>query len=522
MNKLLQSMKRAGDARRFNQRTRTTKGAGAHASIRTGDSNAEAVLPFFTNAGAMRGRTDEVWQLFQEALTGHELMAIRALFYLRNPRHNGAGERQLFRDTFIQFAERNDRVAAKVAGLIPEFGRWDDLLTLAYHQGAMYRYPLTWKAITGKVRIQLQLDSFAVDEGVPTSLLPKWMPSINSKSAKTRGRAHFWRKQLGLNNEQYRKLLSKTRAPINLVENLMSRNLWHLINYATVPAKAHLRLRDKFMEHDAARYSAYLATQAQESGGIKVAGLAAHEIIRQYSGSRQLDKTLEAQWNALIEEFGTNSLKVLPVFDNSASMGRWTGRVRASGRPGAPREVAIALAAFFSQVNDSAFRDWVMSFENDAKMHHLNGKCLLDRMWELRRQTSDHGTTNVASVYRTLLKFARNNSVPAEDMPEVLLLVSDMQFDMVGYGYRTALEDMRIQYANAGYEMPVVVFWNVNAHTSSSPVKADDRGTIMVSGLSQQIMKTMLQMDIEQLRSFTPLGAMWNTLNSDPYNKIVY
>ena len=69
-------------------------------------------------------------------------------------------------------------------------------------------------------------------------------------------------------------------------------------------------------------------------------------------------------------------------------------------------------------------------------------------------------------------------------------------------------------YRKAGYEMPELVFWNVNA-SANMPIQADDTGTCLVSGCSPAILKTVLSG-----KTVSPIDVMMDSLYVERYDPI--
>jgi hypothetical protein len=99
-------------------------------------------------------------------------------------------------------------------------------------------------------------------------------------------------------------------------------------------------------------------------------------------------------------------------------------------------------------------------------------------------------------------------------MPKMLLILSDMQFDHCVQHDDSAMEMIERKFKSAGYDMPQVVFWNLNS-TDNVPVKSDKSGAALVSGYSPSIMTSLLSADASQ---FTPRGIMLKTIMQDRYN----
>jgi len=75
---------------------------------------------------------------------------------------------------------------------------------------------------------------------------------------------------------------------------------------------------------------------------------------------------------------------------------------------------------------------------------------------------------------------------------------------------------IRRKYNNAGYEMPQIVFWNLNGGygRDNTPVRFNDQGVALVSGFSPAIMKAVLANDLEE---YTPYNVMLQTLMDERY-----
>jgi hypothetical protein len=91
--------------------------------------------------------------------------------------------------------------------------------------------------------------------------------------------------------------------------------------------------------------------------------------------------------------------------------------------------------------------------------------------------------------------------------------MSDMQFNSCRPD-ATAVGMIRKKYRDAGYEVPAIVFWNINAH-GNVPVTFDQTGTALVAGFSPSIMKSVLSAD---LNNMTPEGIMFKTIMNDRYD----
>src|SRR5690606_25476551 len=103
----------------FNNTAKTENGCLAH------HSTMEPCLDFFYKAGASRGK--DISADFVKALSNNKELAIRTLLWMRDARE-GAGERQQFKNLLQVLVGLQDDVVSDIIPLVPEIGRWDDLL----------------------------------------------------------------------------------------------------------------------------------------------------------------------------------------------------------------------------------------------------------------------------------------------------------------------------------------------------------------------------------------------------------
>ena len=67
-----------------------------------------------------------------------------------------------------------------------------------------------------------------------------------------------------------------------------------------------------------------------------------------------------------------------------------------------------------------------------------------------------------------ILRLAKKHNVVKDSMPSMLLVLSDMQFDdsqNSGGQWKTHYSWMELEYKEAGYKLPKIVFWDLHAHS---------------------------------------------------------
>ena len=116
--------------------------------------------------------SDDSIKKFCDALDKDMVTAVKWLFFLRDVRE-GLGERDSFVKLFLALYCYDAQAALNVLSLVPEFGRWKDVIDLL---GIVSDDTQLAKAIYLLIGEQIKEDVINMMEGKPISLLAKWMP----------------------------------------------------------------------------------------------------------------------------------------------------------------------------------------------------------------------------------------------------------------------------------------------------------------------------------------------------------
>ena len=461
---------------------------------------------------------------FVQALNEDTVLAVKWLFYLRDVRE-GLGERDSFIKLFKTLWLTDPVSAGKVVKLIPEYGRWKDVVDI------LAEFPndndLT-ETIYLLIENQLREDCVNLTEDKSVSLLAKWLPSVNA-SGKSRKIAKRICNKLGLTFENYRKVLSSLRKYLDVTEVKTCGGKWNEIDYNKVSSNANARYLNSFMKHDPERRQKYLdALSAPVASGtvMHASNLYPHEVYAKYSEADRghydvkvnEDQGVEALWANLknIDTVGNTMV----VVDGSGSM---VSRIRGSKIMAI--DVARSLGVFFSERCIGEFKDKVIEFSARPRYIDLTDcKSLADKYNTLNKY-DDCSNTNLEKVFDLLLKTALDHNLPQSELPQRILVVSDMEFDYatnicsgvhneVMARYQTLFESIKTKWIKYGYTMPNIVFWNVNSRTNTIPVTANECGVTLVSGYSVNNVKMVLSGDVN------PWTALKSVLESDRYNAI--
>ena len=477
----------------------------------THKSTLNKLLDFFALGGALRSRTaDEIIDLFDKAWSENPLLAWKCAFYFRDIR-GGQGERQTFRTILHYMGEAHPEVVKKNLANIAFFGRWDDLYVLVgtRSEQAMWEF----------MNNQFQLDMVSQ---TPT-LLGKWLKSENTSSKISRALGKATRNAFGLTSKSYRKALALLRTKINIVEKKMCSNNWGSIKYDQVPSRASMIYRNAFRKHDADRYQAFLDAVEKGEVEIKTATLYPYDVIRAIDQIGKNDQTLSLQWDNLPDYTNGGEESAIVVADTSGSMfgDRWAGRTRTV----APIYVSVSLAMYFAERAKGPFQGHFITFSGKPALQEVIGDNIW-RRWKNLSRADWQGNTNLQAVFDLILRTAVQNRLPQEEMVKKIYIISDMEFDSCvtwgsGYGYRyskpqlTNFHAIAAKYKSAGYDLPTLVFWNVDARNNQSPITIDDKGVFLVSGLSPSIFQHLMNS-----QCLDAVGMMLEVLNKERYNQI--
>lgn len=438
------------------------------------DKTGSKLVDFFYNAGSARGR--DITPTFVSAFQEDNTIAAKLMFWLRDVR-GGAGERELFRQCLKWLSNDKPEIIRENIDLVPFYGRWDDLFVI--------EHPTVRKAA-------LEFYATALQNG--DGLAAKWAPRKGPVAVALR-------ETMGLSPKTYRKLVVSAS---NTVEQLMCAKQWDKIEFGKLPSVASARYQKAFGRNAQEKYAKYIAALQKGEAKINASAIFPHDVI--YSMRHGNRAVGIEQWKALPNFLGEQ--KVLALVDVSGSMDDHRfGNASAL-------DIALALGLYVADKLSGPFKDTFLTFSTSPQLLHLKGDigAKLDQMERSHWAMS----TDLNAAFDAILSHAVRNNVPAGDMPESLLIMSDMQFNQCVRHDDSALQMIRRKYENAGYTMPRVVFWNLNSSFKNAPASQKEEGVALVSGFSPSILQ-----HIFKATSFTPYDLMMDVVNSERYARVV-
>ena len=463
---------------------------------------------------------DRIWKGFLKAYNENPALSVVWLFFARDIR-GGCGERRMFRVILPELSFENPDLVIRLLPLISEYGRWDDLLELCCgHVPCRVR-----DAAFDVFKQQLDADIRNAKDGKPISLLAKWVYSGVTSSVKTRRKAEILRSRLGYTPRKYRKTFADLRRYLDITEQKMSSNEWGEINYSAVPSKAGVNYRGAFMRHDGGRYNEYLSDVRSGKESMNASAVFPYEIVHAYMNNGyyqtevgDYDETLELKW-ANLPDVGAGS-NTLVVVDGSGSMGSRVGQTGITCH-----DVARSIGIYFAEHMAGPFRNRFITFSAKPKLVGFDGAKTLKSKLEILVDEDDCSNTNIEKTFDLILETAVMHHLRQEDLPENILIVSDMEFDSVSHYYdweegrsyevdQTLFDAIADRWNVAGYKLPRLVFWNVCSRTGTIPVIQNDFGVALVSGFSPNIFDMVMSGELD------PWKCLADKLMSDRYEPV--
>jgi hypothetical protein len=295
-----------------------------------------------------------------------------------------------------------------------------------------------------------------------------------------------------------------------------------------MPSKAGLKYKNAFARRDIIK-AKYEAFAKDTSTKVNAKTLYPYEVVAEalkVVGRRNvwgggynnvaLDNTnrlmVNKYWDNLADYFNGATFNGIAVVDTSGSMTR--------SDAAAPINVAISLGLYCAEKAQGPFANHYISFASRPQLIETDGVDFCDKVQRIYR-TNLIDDTNIEAVFDLLLDTAIRNNCSQDDLPQNVIIISDMEFNMaVSGGWRntsrvnrdnveTVLEGKAREWAARGYQMPHLIFWNVDARQNNIPMLGN--GPIsFVSGMSPSIFETIMS-------GKTGYDLMMEKLNSERY-----
>lgn len=510
-------------------------------------TSGDTIVDYFAKCGSYRGRTiEEVSQSMANIFANDPELALKVMFYNRlitrkikglvdtDTVQRGQGQKDEFIKSLAWLENNQPDLLYKNLWMIPVIGTWHDL---------WYDSPASKFYYYVDPKIVYQLVKRGLGDEYNRGLIAKFLPKIRSrrniKNDRHR-RLNEWARglcrYLGWSEKEYRQFKS---SPDNLAhqwQRYACKGEWNAIDFNAIPGKALFKLithRGKDGKTSIERHGLEqkFLKWIKEQGIAKFTGYP-YELYNAAKGSRNLVQTYtyDAQFEGLIELAQQNVkpevLKrgVFCALDTSGSMSASYGMGPANI---APIDVCVGLGIYFSSLLQGAFKDHVIMFNNESRILKLKGT-FCQKVDQIARQSIAWGGTNFQSVIDEIVRVRQQNpQIPVEDYPEILLCVSDMQYNCTGT-IETNYEMLMRKLASVGLPPITCVWWQVNGiFTEDVPSTIDDPGTVLISGMDGAIVTAILGGQEEVIdkqtgekRKLNPYEQMIKALDQEILNRV--
>lgn len=383
------------------------------------------------------------------------------------------------------------------------------------------------------------------------SLCAKWAPKLGAKKhnmgtakdAPKRNKAKAGEhhkialklvQTLGCSNAEYRKMRAAIIRHLNVAEQALSAGRIEDINLEHMTSAQQAKYGRVMQAKNAEAYNEYLDKVEAGEAKMNAETKTPADIVHMYTtekdwghlGVKPFDRTTELLWQNLKQVEVPEGKSCIVVRDDSGSM-----TVEVSKETSMTAlEVATALSLYCAERLPGDFKDKFISFSANPKFMDVSKFDSLHDRLRYAYQHSEVSNTDVKAVFDLLLKTALRKQMSQADIPGTVLLISDMEFDagtsMYSYGRNQAayqgapqkalFEEIREEWKAAGYEMPVLAFWNLNTQRAVVPT-VDDRGVVLLSGFTTDNLDMVMNGD---LADFTPAKQLEMVLSKPRYDAV--
>lgn len=509
------------------------------------------LLDYFSNSGTKVGREYEAVSSDLEILwEDSPMITLQIIFYNRmitrkvqgtSPTETvqrGQGSRHEFRMSLKWLAKSHPEILKTNLWLVPEVGCWKDL----WHKDLLGILP------TESVH---ELILSRIEDEYHRELLAKYLPRIRSKSQTKHDRhrllnmfAHGLIRKLGWTPKSYRQFKSSGKS--HEFQRLMCRNEWDKIYYGQVPGKALSMMTSSSKRHPGSMISAHGETERflhwlDQQPVAKFTGYP-HDLVEQLGASsiygwympalstqNQIQtRTVDKQFEGLLEKARQD---VSPDYGNLWVAIDTSGSMTCAGENGVSAyNIALGLGIYFSALNEGAFQDHIIMFDDISRKMKLKGT-FSEKVSQICSSNDAMGSTNFQSVIDEIVRIRREYpEIPVEDFPSSLLVVTDLQFNPAGENTKSNYEVAQEKLAKAGLPKIKIIWWNVTDRSRDLPNQKDDEDVMMLGGFDGAIIPFLMDQPVPEAapeaeetepvkpaskETVTPYAAMLKALNQE-------
>lgn len=426
------------------------------------------------------------------------LDTLKIIFHSRDCR-GGKGERLQFTHALRWLSTCHRDVLIKNIKHIPFYGKYKDLNTLF---GTSVEEDMIKMFCSQLQEDKLKLGTNQADT---ITLAAKYAPSEGLVVDREHKAVKKICENLQINKKSYRKdLLVPLRSHLQVLERNMNEESWDNIDLSKVPSLALKKYKKALEKHIGEKYNLWInRTKINKP-------VYPFEIVNPYLEfyGKTLDTpdaVLEASWTLLMANFNsTIGNDILPIIDTSPSM-FIDKRIRAI-------DVAISSALIISEMNGGTFHNKFMTFSQVPVLDDISGRTLLEKVNNMKYYHNSN--INLQEILEELLTYVMLKYLHVPDMPKSIIIFSDREFDHANTE-PINWELIYDRYASIGYDVPCVVFWNLNG-TQPEFFNNYERKLCCINGFSMDLLNLVLER-----KEITPMNLLRKTIDNPRYDRLV-
>lgn len=310
------------------------------------------------------------------------------------------------------------------------------------------------------------------------------------------------------------------RKILSVLETKMCNKEWNNIEFDKVPSVANKKYYNCFInrEETKKRYANFINSKetkmhAGDLNPVDIVG-ECFELWKNYNyaldgekiAKEKFDlkrKALNKMWDNLKNYYGDREENAIAVVDVSGSM------------QGKPLNAAIGMGLYVASKSKGPFANNFITFSVKPSLISVNNcEDIYEKVDKTLKSNWDMNT-DIEAVFNLLLNTAIKNHTKQEEMPKKIYIFSDMEFDratkFTQSNTETLMEQIAKKWKENGYELPKLIFWNLNARHNNIP--SMDESVSLLSGFSMVMLEQILA-------GKTGIDIMLDKLNSERYKNI--
>lgn len=474
-----------------------------------------ALVDFNARATELRNAPECIVRMAAEvAYEADSISFVKLLFQTGDIRF-GKGERRIFNICMDWLVANHPLVAVELLPLIAEYTRWDYLVRLTVSSEKEVGKSATEIVVSQLLADKACLESEDEEVKYHISLLAKWMPSLQTKRDDHKVIVRHLLKSLHMQEREYRHLLSALRAHLNVIEKYMSAKELDSIDMEKLTSKQQLRYAAYMKRVMAKKRHAYIQAVLRGEKKMNASVLNPLDIYHEYLGAKSwqdyftgkvaYDEDFEALWSLLPDRTSGNG-NTLVIRDGSGSMTASIGQ----GCSATMLDAASAMAVYCAEHMTGAFHNQFITFSRHPRLIDMSSCQTLAEKINYLKRFDDCSNTDLEATFDLILKTAVENHLSQDEIPAYLMILSDMEFDAAtNFNVHTRrsrkalFSTIREEWEAAGYEMPTLVFWQLNGKRTVYPEIDAKNGIVFLSGYSTHELELVMAGEYERIEEVT-------------------